>query len=267
MAPLDLLRSLGQYKKSTVDHEQKRGIRMKRERLDKVLANMGIGTRKEVKQLVKQKLVAVDGTVATDPGMHVVPEEQEISVDGEPINYKRWLYIMLNKPPGVVSATEDNLHETVVDLLPYEWAIKVFPVGRLDIDTEGLLLLTNDGQLSHNLLSPKKKVDKEYFARIQGRVTETHVQEFARGVELEDFTTLPAKLEVLSSGEISEIRVTIMEGKFHQVKRMFAAFDLEVIYLQRIRMGPIRLDESLKPGEYRELTDEEMEFLKAYTIE
>lgn len=238
---------------------------MKRERLDKVLANMGFGTRKEVKQLVKKKLVVIDGVVATDPGMHVIPEEQEITVDGEPIHFKRWLYIMLNKPPGVVSATEDNLHETVVDLLPYEWAIKVFPVGRLDIDTEGLLILTNDGQLSHNLLSPKKKVDKEYFARIKGRVTDRHVEEFARGVELEDFTTLPAKLEILSSGEISEIRVTIMEGKFHQVKRMFAAFALEVIYLQRVRMGPIHLDENLEPGEYRELTEEEMELLQGYT--
>ncbi|QQE74508.1 rRNA pseudouridine synthase [Brevibacillus composti] len=238
---------------------------MKRERLDKVLANMGFGTRKEVKQLVKKKLVVIDGVVATDPGMHVIPEEQEITVDGEPIHFKRWLYIMLNKPPGVVSATEDNLHETVVDLLPYEWAIKVFPVGRLDIDTEGLLILTNDGQLSHNLLSPKKKVDKEYFARIKGRVTDRHVEEFARGVELEDFTTLPAKLEILSSGEISEIRVTIMEGKFHQVKRMFASFDLEVIYLQRVRMGPIHLDENLEPGEYRELTEEEMELLQGYT--
>lgn len=237
---------------------------MKRERLDKVLANMGLGTRKEVKQLVKQGLVEVDGSVATDPGMHVIPEEQEITVEGEPLNYKRWLYIMLNKPPGVVSATEDNLHETVVDLLPYEWGHKVHPVGRLDIDTEGLLLLTNDGQLSHNLLSPKKKVEKEYFARIQGRVTEQHVEAFARGVELEDFTTLPAKLEILSSGDVSEVRVTIMEGKFHQVKRMFAAFGLQVVYLQRVRMGPLHLDTTLLPGEYRELSEEELEQLRRH---
>ncbi|MFC8688289.1 pseudouridine synthase [Brevibacillus porteri] len=235
---------------------------MKRERLDKVLANMAIGTRKEVKALVKQRLIVVDGVVATDPGMHVIAEEQEILVDGEPLNFKRWVYVLLNKPPGVVSATEDNVHETVVDLLPYEWAIKVHPVGRLDIDTEGLLLLTNDGHLSHSLLSPKKKVDKEYFARIDGRVTEHHVQAFAKGVELEDFTTLPAKLEIISSGETSEIRVTIMEGKFHQVKRMFAAFDLHVTYLQRIRMGPLHLDSSLAPGEYRELTEEELHMLQ-----
>lgn len=235
---------------------------MKRERLDKVLANMAIGTRKEVKALVKQRLIVVDGVVATDPGMHVIAEEQEILVDGEPLNFKRWVYVLLNKPPGVVSATEDNVHETVVDLLPYEWAIKVHPVGRLDIDTEGLLLLTNDGHLSHSLLSPKKKVDKEYFARIEGRVTEHHVQEFAKGVELEDFTTLPAKLEIISSGETSEIRVTIMEGKFHQVKRMFAAFDLHVAYLQRIRMGPLHLDPSLAPGEYRELNEEELHMLQ-----
>ncbi|CAM3582963.1 pseudouridine synthase [Brevibacillus invocatus] len=235
---------------------------MKRERLDKVLANMGFGTRKEVKALVKNKVVVVDGKVATDPGMHVIPEEQEIVVDGEELNYKRWVYVMLNKPPGVVSATEDNLHETVVDLLPYEWAIKVHPVGRLDIDTEGLLLLTNDGQFSHSLLSPKKKVEKEYFARIEGRVTEEHVKEFAKGVELEDFTTMPATLNILSSGETSEIRVTIMEGKFHQVKRMFAAFGLHVAYLQRVRMGPIPLDPSLELGEYRELTEEELEMLR-----
>jgi 16S rRNA pseudouridine516 synthase len=236
---------------------------MKRERLDKVLANMGFGTRKEVKQLVKQGLITVDGTVAADPGMHVIPEEQEITVDGETLQFKRWLYIMLNKPPGVISATEDARHQTVVDLLPYEWAIKVHPVGRLDIDTEGLLLLTNDGQLSHNLLSPKKKVEKEYFARIEGRVTQQHIEAFAKGVTLDDdFTTLPARLEILSSGEISEGKVTIMEGKFHQVKRMFAAFGLRVIYLKRLRMGSLVLDDSLAPGEYRELTDEEVKALR-----
>ncbi|MGD8192582.1 pseudouridine synthase [Brevibacillus ginsengisoli] len=235
---------------------------MKRERLDKVLASMGLGTRKEVKQLVKEKRIEVDGAIATDPGMHVVAEQQEISIDGEPLQYKRWVYVMLNKPPGFISATEDPRHKTVVDLLPYEWAIKVHPVGRLDIDTEGLLLLTNDGQLSHSLLSPKKKVDKEYFARIEGTVTEEHVQLFANGVVLDDgYETLPAKLEILSSGTTSEIRVTIMEGKFHQVKRMFAAYGLEVIYLKRLRMGSLHLDESLELGEFRELTDEELRAL------
>lgn len=236
---------------------------MKRERLDKVLANMGFGTRKEVKALVKQKLIEVDGVIATDPGMHVIPEEQTIAVEGEPLNYKRWVYFMLNKPPGVISATEDSRHETVVDLLPYEWAGKVHPVGRLDIDTEGLLLLTNDGVLSHNLLSPKKKVDKEYYARIRGQVAQRHIDEFAKGVTLDDgYKTMPAKLEILSSGDESEIKVTIMEGKFHQVKRMFAAFGLEVIYLKRLRMGTLLLDESLELGEYRELTDEELAGLR-----
>lgn len=170
---------------------------------------------------------------------------------------------MMNKPPGVISATEDSRHETVVELLPTEWAVKVHPVGRLDIDTEGLLLLTNDGQLSHNLTSPKKKVDKEYFARVDGRVTEEHIAGFAKGVELEDFTTLPAKLEILSADEHqSETKVTIMEGKFHQVKRMFAAFGLNVTYLKRLRMGTLVLDESLAPGEYRELTETELENLR-----
>ncbi len=240
---------------------------MKRERLDKVLASMGLGTRKEVKQLVKQKLIEVDGVIATDPGMHVIPEQQEITIDGEPLPYKRWIYVMLNKPQGVISATEDPRHRTVVDLLPYEWAIKVHPVGRLDIDTEGLLLLTNDGQLSHNLLSPKKKVDKEYFARIQGIVTEEHVRFFQEGVVLDDgYKTLPARLEILSSGPVSEIRVTIMEGKFHQVKRMFAAYDLEVIYLKRLRMGSLHLDESLEVGEYRELTEEELLALRGEPV-
>jgi len=236
---------------------------MKRERLDKVLANMGLGTRKEVKALVKQKLIEVDGVVATDPGMHVIPEEQTILVEGEPLNYKRWIYVMLNKPPGVISATEDPRHETVVDLLPIEWADKVHPVGRLDIDTEGLLLLTNDGQLSHSLLSPKKKVDKEYYAEIRGQVTQHHIDEFAKGVTLDDgYHTMPAKLEILSSGEESEIKVTIMEGKFHQVKRMFAAFGLEVTYLKRLRMGTLVLDESLELGDYRELTEEELAGLR-----
>ncbi|UFJ40501.1 rRNA pseudouridine synthase [Brevibacillus humidisoli] len=236
---------------------------MKRERLDKVLANTGLGTRKEVKQLVKQALVTVNGTVATDPGMHVIPEQDEIEVDGHPLDYRRWIYVMMNKPPGVISATEDSRHRTVVDLLPLEWADRVHPVGRLDIDTEGLLLLTNDGQLSHNLLSPKKKVDKEYFARIEGQVRPEHVGHFADGITLDDgYTTKPAQLEILSSGEVSEAKVTITEGKFHQVKRMFAALGLEVVYLKRIRMGPLLLDDSLVPGEYRELTDDELASLK-----
>ncbi|AUM63101.1 rRNA pseudouridine synthase [Brevibacillus sp. 7WMA2] len=236
---------------------------MKRERLDKILANTGKGTRKEVKQLIKQRIVTVDGVVATDPGMHVIPEQQHIEIDGVPLQFKRWVFVMLNKPAGVISATEDALHETVVDLLPDEWRHKVHPVGRLDIDTEGLLLLTNDGQLSHSLLSPKKKVDKEYFAQIQGRVTEEHIAAFKQGVTLDDgYETMPATLEILHSGDISEIHVTIMEGKYHQVKRMFAAFDLKVVYLKRVRMGPLLLDESLELGEFRELTEEELNSLR-----
>ncbi|MFM1655505.1 pseudouridine synthase [Brevibacillus sp. B_LB10_24] len=236
---------------------------MKRERLDKVLANMALGTRKEVKQLVKQGIITVDGEVATDPGMHVVPEMQTIEIDGHPLSYKRWIYVMMNKPPGVISATEDTRHRTVVDLLPLEWATKVHPVGRLDIDTEGLLLLTNDGQLSHSLLSPKKKVDKEYFARIEGRVTSEHVDHFRQGVTLDDgYQTMPAALEIVAQGDISEVRVTITEGKFHQVKRMFAAFGLQVIYLKRLRMGTLHLDESLDPGEFRELTEQELAALR-----
>jgi 16S rRNA pseudouridine516 synthase len=236
---------------------------MKRERLDKVLANMGWGTRKEVKQLVKQGLVTVNGNAVADPGQHVIPEQDDIAVDGQPLAYRRWIYIMLNKPSGVISATEDNRHRTVVDLLPLEWANRVHPVGRLDIDTEGLLLLTNDGQLSHNLLSPKKKVEKEYYARIAGIVQPEHVRRFAEGITLDDgYVTLPAKLEILSAAAVSEVNVTITEGKFHQVKRMFAALGLKVVYLKRIRMGPLVLDETLVPGAYRELTDAELAALK-----
>jgi len=236
---------------------------MKRERLDKVLANMGWGTRKEVKQLVKQGLVTVNGNAVADPGLHVIPEQDDIAVDGHPLAYRRWIYIMLNKPSGVISATEDNRHRTVVDLLPLEWANRVHPVGRLDIDTEGLLLLTNDGQLSHNLLSPKKKVEKEYYARIAGIVQPEHVRRFAEGITLDDgYVTLPAKLEILSAAAVSEVNVTITEGKFHQVKRMFAALGLKVVYLKRIRMGPLVLDETLVPGAYRELTDAELAALK-----
>ncbi|MBO8164827.1 MAG: rRNA pseudouridine synthase [Brevibacillus sp.] len=236
---------------------------MKRERLDKVLAHMGVGTRKEVKQLIKHGLVTVGGVTATDPGMHVIPEQDEIVVDGHTLAYKRWIYIMMNKPPGVISATEDTRHRTVVDLLPLEWANRVHPVGRLDVDTEGLLLLTNDGQLSHNLLAPKKKVDKEYFARIEGRVLPDHVRQFAAGITLDDgYTTQPAQLEILSSGPASEVKVTITEGKFHQVKRMFTALGLRVTYLKRLRMGSLVLDESLVPGAYRELTADELASLK-----
>jgi len=225
---------------------------------------MGYGTRKEVKQLLKQKGVTVDGEVVKDSSMHVNPDSQEVSVFGERVQYTEFLYLMMNKPPGVISATEDNFDRTVIDLLdPLAQHFKPFPVGRLDKDTEGLLLITNDGQLAHNLLSPKKHVPKTYYAKIDGEVTQSDIEAFQRGVELDDgYVTKPGELIILSSGSKSEIELTIQEGKFHQVKRMFESVGKKVTYLKRLSMGSLRLDESLNLGDYRELTVEELNGLK-----
>nr|WP_106780517.1 pseudouridine synthase [Lysinibacillus timonensis] len=233
-------------------------------RLDKLLANMGYGSRKEVKQLLKQKAVTVDGEVVKDSSMQVDPEKQNVSVFDERVQYTEYIYLMMNKPPGVISATEDLFDETVIDLLdPLAQHFKPFPVGRLDKDTEGLLLLTNDGVLAHNLLSPKKHVPKTYYAKISGIVTEDDVEAFNMGVELDDgYMTKPGILNILKSGPNSEIELTIQEGKFHQVKRMFEARNKKVTYLKRISMGSLTLDESLELGDYRELTEEELEALK-----
>ncbi|MFS0880487.1 16S rRNA pseudouridine(516) synthase [Bacillus sp. 7586-K] len=234
-------------------------------RVDKLLANVGYGSRKEVKKLLKTGVVVADGIVIKDPKTHVDPEKQQITVNGEKIEYKEFVYLLMNKPAGYLSATEDDYQETVIDLLEMEDAIlQPFPVGRLDKDTEGLLFLTNDGQLAHQLLSPKKHVPKTYFATILGKVTEADIDAFKQGVELDDgYVTKPAKLEILSAGNQSTIHVTITEGKFHQVKRMFEAVGKKVTYLKRISMGPIVLDEEeLNLGEYRDLTDEEVEALR-----
>lgn len=235
----------------------------KTERLDKVLSHAGWGSRKDIKRLAKEGLITVDGEVVTDPSLHVDPTKQIMAVDGELVVYKRYVYLMLNKPAGVVSATEDARERTVLDLVPPEFAhYALFPVGRLDKDTEGLLLLTNDGPLAHNLLSPKKHVDKTYFARIDGEVNEQDVAAFARGVILDDgYKTLPAKLVVLRRGPESAVEVTIREGKFHQVKRMFAAVGKKVLYLKRLSMGALQLDPALRPGEVRELTAAERALL------
>ncbi|KGR78440.1 pseudouridine synthase [Ureibacillus sinduriensis] len=232
-------------------------------RLDKLLANMGYGTRKEVKQLLKQKGVTVDGAVVRDSSLHVDPDLQDISVFGEKVEYMEFIYLMMNKPPGVVSATEDNVDRTVIDLLdPLAQHFKPFPVGRLDKDTEGLLLITNDGQLAHNLLSPKKHVPKTYYAKIEGEVTQLDIEAFSRGVELDDgYMTKPGELVILSSGSHSEIELTIQEGKFHQVKRMFESVGKKVTYLKRLSMGGLKLDEQLNLGDYRELTEEELNSL------
>ena len=232
-------------------------------RLDKLLANMGYGTRKEVKVLLKQKAVTVDGDVVKDSAMHVDPEKQNVSVLGERVEYVEFIYVMMNKPPGVISATEDKFDQTVIDLLdPYFQNFEPFPVGRLDKDTEGLLLITNDGTLTHNLLSPKKHVPKWYYAKIDGVVTEADIEAFAQGVTLDDgYHTKPGELKILASGEQSEIELMIQEGKFHQVKRMFESVGKTVTYLKRLSMGPLALDEELALGDYRELTKEELQSL------
>jgi 16S rRNA pseudouridine516 synthase len=234
-------------------------------RLDKLLANMGHGSRKDVKTLVKKKRVTVNDSLVKDSGMKIVPEKDMVKVDGELVEYKPFIYLMMNKPPGFISATEDRHDKTVLDILtPEHQHYKPFPVGRLDKDTEGLLLLTNDGQLAHQLLSPKKDVEKTYYARISGIVTDKDVEAFASGLTLDDgYETKPAKLRIISSGERSEIEVAITEGKFHQVKRMFEAVGKKVVYLKRLNMGELTLDESLGLGEYRELNPEELNYCQS----
>lgn len=235
------------------------------QRLDKVLSNFGFGTRKEIKLAVKAGLVTVDGAVVKDSGIHVDPERSLIRFGDKELNYREFIYIMMNKPVDVISATYDNKLRTVVDLLPEEYrCFELFPVGRLDIDTEGLLIMTNDGQLAHELLSPRKHVSKKYYALVEGRVTAEDVDEFKKGVMLEDgYLTMPGELEILRAGPQSEIELVIYEGKFHQVKRMFEAVGKTVKYLKRVQMGELKLDESLPSGGCRELTSDEVELLQS----
>ncbi|PLT32232.1 pseudouridine synthase [Bacillus sp. V5-8f] len=234
-------------------------------RIDKLLANIGYGSRKEVKKLLKSGSVKVNDMVIKDAKEHVNPDSDIVTVHGEAVEYREFIYLMMNKPQGVLSATEDNYQETVIDILEPEDAVfDPFPVGRLDKDTEGLLLLTNDGQLAHQLLSPKKHVPKTYFAVIDGEVTNDDVLAFRNGVTLDDgYETMPAELKIVKSGMRSDIELTITEGKFHQVKRMFEAVGKRVVYLQRISMGSLVLDEELELGQYRELTDDEIAELKS----
>lgn len=231
-------------------------------RLDKYLADMGLGTRSEVKQAVRKGRVQVNGQTVREPEYKTETETDQVWFDGQPAAYREYEYYMLNKPAGVISASEDPRERCVVDLIESRKRKDLFPVGRLDKDTEGLLLITNDGGLAHRLLSPKKHVDKVYYARVQGRVTQEDAELFRRGVDIgEKKQTLPAELRILNAGEISEIELTIREGKFHQVKRMFHAAGKEVLYLKRLQMGQLRLDESLKPGEYRTLNTQELDIL------
>ena len=232
-------------------------------RLDKYLADMGVDKRSELKKGIRGGRAAVDGRVIRDPG-YAVPEKAAVTYDGHPVLYEKNVYYMLNKPAGVISASEDPRQKTVIDLIDGQHRQDLYPVGRLDKDTEGLLLITNDGDLTHRLLSPKKHVDKVYYARIKGRVTEEDVTAFRQGLQVDaELKALPAELKILSSGEDSEVEVTIREGKFHQIKRMFQAVGKEVTYLKRLSMGSLRLDPELGLGQSRMLTDEELAGLLA----
>lgn len=234
-------------------------------RIDKLLSNSGFGSRKDVKKMLKDRIVTVNGEIITDGKVQVNPEVDEIRVQNERVDYREFIYLMMNKPPGVISATEDTEERTVIDLLsPEDANYDPFPVGRLDKNTVGLLLLTNDGKLAHRLLSPKKHVEKTYFAVVNDRVTEEDILQFEKGVRLDDgYVTEPAKLRIEKSGDRrSDVLLTITEGKFHQVKRMFEAVGKKVVYLKRLSIGSISLDEGLQEGKYRPLTDEEIEKLK-----
>lgn len=234
-------------------------------RLDKLLANMGLGTRKEVRKIITSGDISVNNVVVKNIGMNVDPEKDHVTYLDDPIHYQEFYYVMLNKPAGIISATEDNYHETVIDWVAMDYGhVDLFPVGRLDIDTTGLLLLTNDGKLAHRLLSPKHHVSKRYQANISGLVTQADIQQFHQGLDLGDFVTLPARLEIVSIDEDkqeSEIIVEIEEGKFHQVKRMFHAVGKEVLTLHRIQMGSLHLDSTLQLGDFRELTHQERDKL------
>ena len=232
-------------------------------RLDRYLCETGFGTRSQVKDLLKKGQVMVNGEVVKKPELKINETTDQILCQGEKASYQKNIYLMLHKPAGVVSATEDNREKTVLDLVrPEDRKNGLFPVGRLDKDTEGLLLLTDDGELAHRLLSPKKHVDKTYYAKIDGQVTEEHVKQFREGLDIGDEKkTLPAVLTILLSGPVSEIEVTIHEGRFHQIKRMFEAVGCKVTYLKRLSMGSLVLDETLPPEEYRPLTEAELEGL------
>lgn len=232
-------------------------------RLDKLVAKCGHGSRAEARTIIRAGQVQVDGTTVKDGSFLLNPYETEVRVRGKVLNYQANHYLMLNKPAGVISASRDRLHETVLDLLPAPYKrLNLFPVGRLDKDTRGLLLLTDDGQLAHNLLAPKKRVLKTYRALIDGQITPADVAAFAAGIPLDDFTALPAELVGIGS---SIVAVSLFEGKFHQVKRMFKARGFVVLDLERVAMGPLRLDENLAPGAVRPLSPTELEALWTVT--
>lgn len=233
-------------------------------RLDKYLSNMGLGSRTDVKKMITKGLVKVNDLTIKKVGFTVKEGQDIVAVNGKQVAFEKHLYLIMNKPQGVISATEDKMHQTVIDLIDDYGNRPLFPVGRLDIDTEGMLFITDDGQWNHDLMSPKKHVEKTYYAHIKGWVKEEMIQAFEAGVTLKDGSLCrPGKLKILKAGDSSEIELTITEGKFHQVKRMFEAFDMKVIYLKRIAIGGLTLDSELPLGGYRELTPDEMKKIRS----
>lgn len=235
-------------------------------RLDKLLSHLNCGSRKEVQALIRAGRVSVDGTVQKDPAFKVDPDRSQTAVDGTVQRYRAQRYYMFNKPMGVITASRDECHDTVLELFPDELRRGLFAVGRLDKDTEGLLLITDDGALSHALMSPNRHVEKEYEAVVDGALATDAVLRFEQGMTLRDGTECkPAKLEILETEPELRVRVTLKEGKYHQVKRMVAAVGGTVTALKRLRLGGLWLDKTLAPGEFRELTQEELEKLTSQT--
>ena len=239
-----------------------------RMRLDKLLAMLGEGTRTQVRDMVRAGRVTVDGAVVRDAGLQVDAESAAVAVGGRVLSYKSVRHVMLNKPQGTLTAARDKKQPTVMDLLPPMYAaMDCMPAGRLDKDTEGLLVITSDGQLAHRIISPKHDVGKVYFARVDGPLVEKDIEAFAQGLHISDsdgeFDARPARLEILSVSEKeSEARVRVTEGKYHQVKRMFASRGVQVTYLKRLQIGALKLDPALAPGAWREMTDEEVALLE-----
>ncbi len=231
------------------------------QRLDKIIASQGQYSRRDVQRLIKSGLVTVNGVQVRDRGAKVDDESDVISINGEVLKIKKYVYIMLNKPKGVVSATNDGREKTVIDLVPQEYrGRKLFPAGRLDITTTGFVLITDDGDYAHRILSPKNHIEKTYEARLAERVTESQLKAVADGITLKDGTECrPAKLRVIEDTENPAVEIKICEGKYHQIKRMFAAAGNGVIELRRTKMGGVALDPRLSEGECRLLTSEEVE--------
>ena len=228
-------------------------------RLDKLLSHAGFGTRKEVKELLKQQRVSVNGSVFVKDKTQVNEVMDEICIDGEALMFAKEQFIMINKPVDVITATQDDVHQTIMDCIEVFVGNDMFPVGRLAIDTEGLVLICNDGKLAHRLLSPKHHVDKMYEVELDHPLSTEDIMQLKKGIDLSDFITQPAGVEVLDE---CHIHLTIQEGKFHQIKRMMHALDNEVLHLKRLRFGPLCLDKALAPGEWRYLTKTEIEALQ-----